>query len=312
VYVVGAGAVGRYLGELFARTGAQVSYAPRDPAAIVPVAADLAVVATKAFDTAGAVATLQRALGDGAAATTFLCPQNGVGNEELLAEAFGPDAVVSCALTVPVGVDAEGRSVAANSGGIAVAPVGSVAANWLVAALERTDVPVRVLADWRAMKWSKLALNIVANASCAILDVLPARIVAVPALFDLEVRAVAEAFAVMDALGLQPVDLPRYPVRALRLASRLPRPIARAVLGRRVAGARGAKPPSLLLDARSGRKRSEVGALNGAIAAAGARLGVATPVNTVFAETLAAILEGRLPRERFREHPEALLALLEG
>ncbi len=34
VYVVGAGAVGRYLGELLRATGNEVVYAPRDLAAI--------------------------------------------------------------------------------------------------------------------------------------------------------------------------------------------------------------------------------------------------------------------------------------
>ena len=37
VYIVGAGAVGRYLGELLRATGNDVTYAPRDLAAVEPV-----------------------------------------------------------------------------------------------------------------------------------------------------------------------------------------------------------------------------------------------------------------------------------
>ena len=57
------------------------------------------------------------------------------------------------------------------------APVGESAYNWLVATFVSSGLRVSVVEDWRALKWSKLALNVVANASCAILNVLPARMV---------------------------------------------------------------------------------------------------------------------------------------
>ncbi len=115
VYVVGGGAVGRYLGEALAATGAGVTYAPRAIADVTPVAADLAIVAVKAYDTDAAMETLRKALGENVDAT-ILTPQNGVGNEERLATAFGADRIVSCALTVPVEIGADGRVVAAGAG----------------------------------------------------------------------------------------------------------------------------------------------------------------------------------------------------
>ena len=133
VYVVGAGAVGRYLGELLRATGNEVVYAPRDLAAVEPYAADLAIVAVKAYDTDGAIETLRRALG-AAPTAAIVTPQNGVGNEEKLAAAFGADAVVACALTVPVEMDRNGKPLASNGGGIAFAkrfttdPVGATGA----------------------------------------------------------------------------------------------------------------------------------------------------------------------------------------
>ncbi len=308
VYVVGSGAVGTYLGDLLRATGADVSYAPRNHPDVVPVPEiDLAIVAVKAYDTPSAIETLRRAFG-GATTATILTPQNGVGNEELFAAEFGADRVMSCALTVPVERAADGTIRAANHGGIALAPVGAISHNWLVAALERTPVPVRVVSDYRALKWSKLALNIIANASCAILNVLPERLVKLEGMFALEIRAIRETRAVMAAMGLRSVDLPRYPVRALGGVVRLPMPLAKALLSGRIAGARGRKPPSLLLDLRVEKGRTEVGFLNGAVASAGRNLGVPTPVNAAFARVLADISHMPQLWAKYRERPDALAA----
>ncbi len=307
VYVVGAGAVGTYLGDLLRATGATVTYAPRALDDVVVAAADLAIVAVKACDTPAAVETLRRAFGD-ATSATMLTPQNGIGNEEALAAAFGADRVVACALTVPVERDSSGAVAAANAGGIALAPVGSISHNWLVAAFERTSVPVKVASDYRSLKWSKLALNIVANASCAILDLVPRELVAHDDVFALEIRAIREIRAVMAALKLTAIDLPRYPVRALFAAVALPVPFARLALRRRIAGARGRKAPSLLLDIRAGKGRTENDALNGAVAAAGRNAGVATPVNATYARVLAEIAASPEARARYRNRPAALVA----
>jgi 2-dehydropantoate 2-reductase len=308
VYVVGAGAVGTYLGNALRDQGAHVTFAPRRLDDVVPIEADLALVTVKSYDTDDAIATLRRALGERANQTTILTPQNGVGNEERLAAAFGADQIVACALTVPVERSEDGSIVAAKRGGIALAPVGGVPHNWLVAAFERTPIPVKVASDYRALKWSKLALNVIANASCAILNVLPERLVRMDDMFALEVRAIRETRTVMAALGLKAVDLPRYPVRALYGIVSLPPPLARLVLARRIAGARGRKPPSLLLDLRAGKGRTEVDVLSGAVAAAGRAAGVPTPVNAAFARVLADIAHMPQLWAKYRERPSALVA----
>jgi 2-dehydropantoate 2-reductase len=310
VYIVGNGAVGSYLGGLLQEIGVEVAYAPRSLADVKPYDADVAVVAVKAYDTPSAIATLH------AAVTTpekcvFVSPQNGVGNEEQLVEAFGADNVVAAALTVPIGKDRDGHTHVAKDGAIAFAPTGSTAFNWLVATFASTGLPVRVCEDWRAMKWSKLALNIIANASCAILNVLPNRLVHYDRIFTLEIRMLREVRAVMRAMNLAPIDLPRYPVRALFGVATLPSPVARAMLTSRIAGGRGTKPPSLLLDLRSGRPETEVGVLNGAVAAAGLEYRVATPVNAVFARVLDAISHMPQLWAKYRERPEALEAEVE-
>ncbi|HVA38173.1 MAG TPA: ketopantoate reductase C-terminal domain-containing protein [Candidatus Dormibacteraeota bacterium] len=307
VYVVGGGAVGRYLGGLLADHGGEVIYAPRDLEQVVPIdGLDLALVAVKSYDTPGAVETLRRALGR-AMGTTILTVQNGIGAEEQLAEAFGADAVASGALTVPVQLD-DDRVLATGSGGLGIAPVGGASINWLLAAFGSTGIEVRSYADYRALKWSKLVINLVANATCAILDSLPEHLVKHPGAFRLEVHALREAVRVVRAQGIALVDLPRYRVRALANALRLPSALARLLLASRVAGARGEKPPSLLLDLRSGRPRTEVSALNGAVVRAGKAAGVPTPVNAVLTDILEDIVRSQALWAKYRQRPEALIA----
>ncbi len=305
-YVVGAGAIGTYLGGLLRATGAEVTYAPRRLEEVAAAAPDLAIVAVKAYDTPGAIATLERALAH-APDAVILTVQNGVGSEELLAAAFGPDRIVAGALTVPVERAPDGSARAAQPGGLGLAPVGQNAHNWLVAAFERAGLPVTACDDYRALKWSKLALNIVANAACAILDIMPDELVRDPALFTLELAAVRETRAVMDALSLRAVDLPRYPVRAFLAAAALPGPLARTILAGRFATSRGTKPPSLLLDLRAGR-RTEVEALNGAVAAAGSRRSVPTPVNAAYNRIVAEISADPARWASYRGQPRHLIA----
>src|SRR5579884_2603644 len=134
VYIVGAGAVGTYLGDLLESIKVEVTYAPRDNEAVTPVDADVAIVAVKAYDTDGAVETLRKAIAY-PEKCVFVSPQNGVGNEEKLANAFGADNVVAAALTTPVDrarADGHGKA-AAKEGGLAFSPMGNNAYNWLTA-----------------------------------------------------------------------------------------------------------------------------------------------------------------------------------
>jgi 2-dehydropantoate 2-reductase len=311
VYVVGRGAVGSFLGDRLASIGVEVAYAPRAIDAVTPYDADVAIVATKAYDTDGAITTLRKAIAF-PEKCVFVSPQNGVGNEEKLAEAFGANNVVAAALTVPVDLDRDGHVRAAKEGGgLAFAPVGESAYNWLVATFASSGLRVSVVDDWRALKWSKLALNVVANASCAILNVLPARMVHFENIYTLEIRMIREVSAVMAAMKLRPIDLPRYPVRALIASAALPSPLARAVMARRIAGGRGSKPPSLLLDLRAGKTHSEVDWLNGAVAGAGHANGVPTPVNSVYTRVLNDIAHMPQLWAKYRERPEALVAEVE-
>jgi len=305
MYIVGKGAVGTYFGDLLTRAGVEVEYAPRNFADVRPFDADVALVTTKAYDTDSAIETLRKAVRY-PQKCVFVTPQNGVGNEEKIAAAFGADNVVAAALTTPVDRDRDGHAVARKEGGLALAPMGSSAYNWLIATFAAAGMKVKVVADWRSLKWSKLALNVVANASCAILNVLPNRLVHFDRVFALEIRMIREVRAVMAASNVAPIDLPRYPVRALFAVAQLPSPVARGLLARQIAGARGTKPPSLLLDLRSAKPQTEVDVLNGAVAAAGRERGVPAPVNAVYARVLNDIAHTPPLWAKYREHPETL------
>lgn len=306
-YIVGKGAVGTYFGDILQDIGVEVAYAPRAIEDVRPYDADAAIVATKAYDTEGAVETLRKAIAY-PEKCVFVSPQNGVGNEERLAAAFGADNVVAAALTTPIDRDRDGNVRPAKDGGLALAPIGANAYNWLAATFAGTGLTVKVVEDWRALKWSKLALNVVANASCAILNVLPNRFVHFDKIFTLEIRMIREVRAVMRAMRVLPIDLPRYPVRALFGVSTLPSPLSRSLLAQSIAGARGTKPPSLLLDLRRAKPQTEVDVLNGAVAAAGLELGVPTPVNAVYARVLNDIAHTPPLWAKYREHPDRLEA----
>ena len=310
VYIVGRGAVGMFLGDRLQSIGVEVAYAPRELDDVTPFDADVAIVATKAYDTDGAIATLRRAVAY-PEKCVFVSPQNGVGNEAKLAEAFGANNVVAAALTVPVDRNRDGQANATSDGGLAFAPVGESAFNWLVATFASTGLNVKVVDDWRALKWSKLALNVVANASCAILNVLPNRLIDFEKIFTLEIRMIREVKAVMAAIGVTAVDLPRYPVKALFGVVSLPSTFARPLMASRVAGGRGTKPPSLLLDLRAGRPQTEVDVLNGAVVSAGRGAGISTPINAVYTRVLDDIAHMPQLWAKYRERPDALVAEVE-
>ncbi len=293
---------------------------------------DLVILTVKAYQTPDALSDLHDTLRRG---TPILTLQNGVGNEELIASAAPEARVIGGAFTISVSVVRPGvvRQQTAG-GGIAVAAcaygvsqdvrAGSTAVSGIPNASGTSGAPgvadlvtifrqagfrAEAYQDYRAVKWSKLLLNIIANAAPAILDLPPAAIVRDPRLFHLESEAFREAARVVRALGLRATALPGYPIPLLERVMAAPEWVSRPVLGRHIGRGRGEKMPSLWEDLEKGRPRSEVEVLNGAVAREGARLGVPTPVNTLFTEVLLSLASGARDRQVFRQNPEALLSL---
>jgi 2-dehydropantoate 2-reductase len=291
---------------------------------------DLVIVCVKAYDTPGVASLLgsqwpgDPAGAGGAAAggspPVVLTLQNGVGNEEALAAAVGGGRVVGGALTASVSLIEAGVARQNTRGGAGVAPYGPAtggpaapalnpdAARLCADALAGAGFRVTTAPDHRSLKWSKLLLNMWANTTCAILDLPAAGVLGHPGLFALELAAFREAVRAMRRAGIPIVDLPGYPVRLVRaLFSILPAPILRRTLGQRMGGARGEKLPSLLIDARRGRRQSEADVLHGAVARLAQETGGDAPTCAFLQRTLAACLEAG-SRAEFSACPGRLLA----
>jgi 2-dehydropantoate 2-reductase len=160
------------------------------------------------------------------------------------------------------------------------------------------------------MKWTKLLANLLANATSALLDMEPRAVYADTYGFELERRQLLEAVAVMRREGHAPVILPGAHVGLLLIGLRLPSRIARPIMSRAVGAARGGKPPSLhgRLRGGDGGGPTEAPWLNGAVMAAGARLGIPVPVNTGLAVLVEAAAANPALLDDYTCRPDRLLA----
>jgi 2-dehydropantoate 2-reductase len=335
VVVIGGGAVGSFVAALIAGAGRRVTLAGR-PGAGSRGSAEIAVRAPgggvrrvrveRASGTAGldrpAYVVLAVKMPNLAAAIEGCSPwpevavvtlQNGIGAEELVAAARPGAPLLAASLTAPIEREADGTLAWTKRRGIAL---GSVAGDTIAVraaigdALDAGGLPVVTVRDWRAMKWSKLLTNLVANAVPALLDRDAPAVYADRRLFAVEREQVQEALRVMRALGLSPVRLPGADVRWLALGYRAPAVLTQPIMRRVVGGARGGKAPSLLLHLRAGGGPSESPWLNGGVARAGAAAGVPTPVNAALAALVETAAADPSAWDRTRGRPVALLAAI--
>jgi 2-dehydropantoate 2-reductase len=267
---------------------------------------DIALFALKSYDTLDAIEGM-RPYAD--RLPSVWCLSNGVDNEPALAGLLGPERVIAGTVTSAVGRRGAGDIVLERLRGVGTASAHPISPR-LQASAKTALLNPRGYIDPLAMKWSKLLTNLIANPTSAILDMTAAEVFANAKLYRLEVMMLRECLAVMEAQGIPVVDLPGTPVRALAFATRLPLWLSRPLLARSAGTGRGGKMPSFHIDLHSGRGKSEVDYLHGAVARAGDKYGVPTPVNRALTETLLALTARQIPLEKFRRRPQELLALL--
>ncbi len=343
ILVVGAGAIGCFVGGRLAGVGHDVTLLGRapllnkikadglclqhptqpeqivNPHVIVSLAEastsyDFILISVKSPDTDQVITDLQTA--DLSLINTHVVSlQNGIGNEEKMAETFGRKHVIAGTITIPISVPEQGTIVVSkDKGGLGLAALEpNQPVPQLAQALAEAGLTTPVYPNYQAMKWSKLLLNIVNNASSAILDEAPAKIIKNTDLFNMEIRALQEGVAVMKAMGFKAVKLPGYPTDWLaRLVSAawLPMVAQRAILRPFMVSGRGTKMPSLHIDLAGGRPDSEISVLNGAIVAAGQQVGLATPVNQALTNVLTAITTGQVAWDEYRHQPDKLWYLI--
>jgi 2-dehydropantoate 2-reductase len=329
----GAGAIGTYIGGSLALSGNRVVFIERPKTAQqiksltltiegdtkvieAPIMTssieealqygpfDIALFALKSFDTETALKSL-------AAYKTqlppILCLQNGVENEELIAKYLGPENVIPGTITSSVGKLGLGQIALERFRGVGISGDHPLSIK-LEQAFSAAGLNPSPISPPEAMKWSKMLTNLVANASSAILDMSPGELFNHTGVFKFEVEQIREALQIMKALDIPVVDLPGTPVRAFALAtSRLPAWLSRPILTRAIGGGRGEKMPSFHIDLHSGREKSEVTYLNGAVSCFGNKLGIPTPVNDFLTNTLSNLVEGKIPISTYQRNPNKFL-----
>ncbi len=334
-YVVyGAGAVGTLIGSRLALAGHDVNFLTRphlvdefrehglrltgdtEPdflqtpnlsttfqAALSSTPADVILLTVKAFDSrAAGEDILDHALTD----VPLVSFANGISNEKTLGEILGTDRIIPATLTTSVQLFLEGEIRVEHERGIGLAGSHPLIPR-ISMEMTSSGMVVRQYADPDRMKWSKALVNIISNASSAILGWSPAQIFQHPGLFRLELEALRETVRIMRRMGNRPQNLPGAPISLLGYGIFLPPVLIQKILGRIVAKSRGEKRPSFHFDI--GRGRSEVHWLNGAISSTGSELGIPTPANTVLFETMKALVNRAQEHERYLDKPDQLLSL---
>ena len=297
--MLGAGSLGSVIGGCLARGGEEVWLVSRRPEFVTAVSAeglrlveddgttvvwpnatldveevgavDLVIVLVKAFDTVTALSAARSLLGP---TTTALSLQNGLGGEDVIAEAVGRPRVL--AGRTYVSGDALGPGVVrAGIHGRATAigePFGVVSdrAGRVADAFRRGGLDAEVSSDIRSVIWRKLLVNVATGALAGATGLPYGLLYQLERVHEVGVAAVREAIAVAAGCGADLGDVD--PEAVWQEARRgLPDDFRTSILQSLERGA-----------------PTEVGVINGAVVRHGRAVGVPTPVNA----TLEACVEG--------------------
>ena len=299
VVVVGAGAIGGIFGGLLSEGGLEVVLVDkrqdhveainRDGLKIVghggdraiPVrattepaeagVADIVLIQSKSYHTAEAATSARALLADGTVVVTF---QNGLGNEETIAEIVGEDRVLGGLTEQGAKVEAPGvvrnySDMASHIGELAggLSNRAQAIAESLTAHGWRTSASTNI----RREIWKKLLANVALSPASGSTDLSATELMAIPELRDVAFGALEEASAVARAHG---IDLDVLESREVLLH----------LTGE---GGTGAAKSSVCTDLEN-KRPTEVDYINGSITRLGREHGVPTPIN----DTLVAVIKG--------------------
>ena len=231
--------------------------------------ADWVLVATKAYDCAGACAWFETLLAPG---TRIAILQNGIQHRARFAGLVEDTRLVPAIVDIPAERIAAGHIVQRRIGTIVVAD--DEAGRDFVALFAKTPIRVSATGDFASVAWRKLALNCAGAVNA--LTLRPAGVADIDAVTQVMRGLVRECVAVARAEGVA-----------------LPDALADEV----VANGRAADPQSLnsLLADRLAGRPLEADARNGVIVRLGARHGIATPLNGMAMALLSAASAAPLP-----------------
>jgi 2-dehydropantoate 2-reductase len=230
---------------------------------------DFGIVATKSMHTGAAVAATAHALANGSVCSV----QNGVGNEEAIAEHV--ERVIR-GTTFPAGKLVEPGHVQwdvkgdTTIGPFEPRPAPMAQVERLAEACTRAGMPTDAVADARGPQWRKLIFNAATNPIGAVTGLSHGRVCEDPALRALVTALVDEGKAVAAAQG---IELDEDPEELIDYAARP-----------EVAYEHKA---SMLQDVE-GRRETEIDFLNGGVVRFGREHGVPTPLN----DAVTALIKG--------------------
>ena len=232
--------------------------------------ADLVIIATKDDGVAGAAkAALAMAKKD----APILTIQNGLGSADKVAEVVGSKRIMM-GVVGGFGASMKGPGHAHHNGmeflrlgemdGGLTPRLETVKQAW-----EAGGFKVLTFDDIHKMVWEKLICNCTYSGPCALTGLTVGGVQASPSAWSIAAACATEAFLVAQAKGIK-LDFDD-PVRYVK------------AFGQKIPNAR----PSMLLDHMAGRP-AEVDNINGAVPREGAKLGIATPVNSLVVALLKA------------------------
>jgi 2-dehydropantoate 2-reductase len=269
---------------------------------------EAAIFAVKGYDTDRVLKYLGKYQ---VALPAFISFQNGIGNEARLVHVFGPEKVIPGVMTTSVRREAPGKAVVLHERGVGLSGRHTLISA-ILAVFNQAGIKAKYYRNPANMKWSKLVLNLMTNASCAILKMTPLEIITDPELRRVEVLAVQEAFRVMREQNFRLVNLPAYPMRWLSLIMRegVPAGLRDPILIRMVANAWGDRMPLLAHDLRYDRFDSEVERINGEVVRHAIQSGIEVPVNQALHAMLTRIVKRIEDPAKYDHNKEAYLAAI--
>ena len=250
-------------GDLILKTPASL------PDGELPTGCDLAIVSVDSNNTARAAETAERVL----AADGYALPiQNGIGNVEILIGRLGAGRVAAgstmCS-AIPIGPGHinqthEGKTTIGEWDGASSSRLED-----LKVALQKAGFSVEITSEIESVIWTKFTLNVAINALCAVTGLRLGEIARLDAMDAFQDKVIDEVLAVVAArnITLQDPDI-RRTIKD-HCWSKFSK-------------------PSMLQHMERGR-RTEVDALNGAVASFGKELGIPAPYN----DAVAALVKGR-------------------
>lgn len=260
VAIIGLGAIGHVVKRALEGRAEIVEVdRTRSPLRGSEAPVDVAVICTKTFGTAWAAEQAASILAPEGIALTI---QNGLGNEETIAQRVGPGRAAAGVIYVGAALRPDGSLFATGPGRVELGTDPRL--DGLAAALADGGMTVTRVADPRLAVWKKVLVNAAMNPTTAVFRITNGELAVHAAgapLADGIAREVARVAAASGAAIAEDEGVASW---------------------RAIAATLGANRSSMLQDVEAGR-RTEVDAINGAVARAGERVGIDAPLNRAFA-----------------------------